>query len=524
MNRQASPDPLTLEAARWADQLCDRYETAWHAGDPLTIETLLSEAPPEAHAAAFAELLLLDLELRSRRGEEPDEAEYRHRFPQYGSLIGRIMARTRRSTSRQVLGPYLLLEQLGAGGMGVVWKATDRRIGRIVALKVLRSDHLAGLPPERGCPLSARFRREADATARLLHPNIIPIFEVGQAEGQFFYSMPYVEGRNLGQMLAAGPLPEREAAAIIEQVARGVHHAHTRGILHRDLKPKNILIDERSGAPCVADFGLAKRLDGPSEATETGHLVGTPSYMAPEQIDASAKVQVACDIYGLGSTLYAALTGRPPFHGDTIPETLHQVLSHDPIPPRTLNPAIGPDLETIVLKCLEKEPGQRYSSALDLADDLQRYLTGAPIFARPTGPVEFLWLWCRQHRTSVALAAALLVTLAGWFITLTMVMSFAEEKSTERSLVRRILPPLLVIVGVAFGSATFAIAFYLRRLWMARLPSGLSVRRTALPAVSNPTPQLPYPAGWLAEDLTPHDSLPTPKPGGLLRPDLPGTA
>jgi serine/threonine-protein kinase len=281
-----------------------------------------------------------------------------------------------------VFGDYELFEELGQGGMGVVFRARELQRGRVVALKRL-------LHGSRASPQDVeRFRSEAMAASHLAHPHIVPVFQVGEHEGQPFFTMPYIEGTTLARKLAGGPMIGLEAARLLIPVCRAIQSAHDRGILHRDLKPSNILID-RSGHPYVSDFGLAKRLDVQADQflTPSGALVGTPGYMPPEQAGSALRrgpLGQGCDVYSLGAILYHMLTGRPPFQAPGFVETLMLVLEQDPVPPRVLNPRVSPDLEMIILRCLQKQPDLRYRSAAELAQDLEAFLRDEPVSARST--------------------------------------------------------------------------------------------------------------------------------------------
>src|SRR5882672_2364267 len=308
----------------------------------------------------------------------------------------------------RAFGDYELLEEVARGGMGIVYRARHLSLDRIVAVKMLLFGPLSS--PE----FVKRFRAEASASASLLHPNIVAVHEVGVHQGQQYFAMDYVEGQSLAKLLASGPLPARRAAGYLKTIAEAIHYAHERGILHRDLKPSNVLIDARD-QPRVTDFGLARRLEGDSELTVTGQVLGSPNYMPPEQATAKrGKVSRRSDVYSLGAMLYHLLTGRPPFVGEVLTDTLEQVLNSEPVSPRLLNPSVPRDLETICLKCLEKEPDKRYAAAQMLADELGRFLNREPVQARAVTRSERLWRWCRRKpalASFIATTALLLMTV-----------------------------------------------------------------------------------------------------------------
>jgi WD40 repeat protein len=315
-----------------------------------------------------------------------------------------------------LLGDYELLEELGQGGAGRVYRARQRRLGRVVALKVIRAG-AAATGDDR-----LRFRTEAEAAARLDHPNIVPVYEIGEHDGQPYLAQRYVEGGPLSRHLGSFRDDPAAAAGLVAALARAVHHAHQRGVLHRDLKPGNVLLEWRPGVsgpptPHVADFGLARLLDQDSALTRTGDLVGTPSYMAPEQASGGAAITTATDVHGLGAILYALLTGRPPFTGPTVLDTLEQVRRREPDRPRRLNAKVDRDLDTVCRTCLAKDPRRRYVSALALAEDLENWLGHRPIAARPAGTGERLVKWVRRHPAAAAFtclsAVMVLAVLAG---------------------------------------------------------------------------------------------------------------
>jgi WD40 repeat protein len=298
-------------------------------------------------------------------------------------------------------GEYELLEEIARGGMGVVYRARQVRLNRIVALKMILAGQFAGQIEV------LRFRAEAEAAANLRHPGIVAIHEIGEEEGQHYFSMDFVQGRNLAEIIKEGPLPSRQAARYTQAIAEAIHYAHQQGVLHRDLKPSNILIDEND-QPRITDFGLAKRVRADFGLTVTGQLLGSPSFMPPEQTSGkSAKIGPPGDVYGIGAILYDLVTGRPPFQAETIDAVLVQLREADPVAPRLLNPSVSPDLETICVKCLEKEPARRYPTAQALADELGRFLRDEPIEARPIGAPSKVWRWCRR-KPALALMVLLL--------------------------------------------------------------------------------------------------------------------
>ncbi|HOY60017.1 MAG TPA: serine/threonine-protein kinase, partial [Verrucomicrobiota bacterium] len=376
------------------------------------------------------------------------------------------------------VGDYELLEEIGRGGMGVVYKARQISLDRIVALKLILGGRLAGRDQ------AHRFRAEAQAAANLQHPNIVAIHEVGEHAGQLFYAMDYIEGKNLASVISDLRFEisnHTRSVSWMKTVAAAVHYAHEQGILHRDLKPANIIIDQHD-QPRITDFGLAKRIEvlpsggqiggGPgispssggepaeagtttaatsdlgvvaevnaqrstsnsplstldSQITLSGQVLGSPSYLSPEMAEGKrAAVGVASDVYSLGAVLYHLLTGRPPFQGETLTALLRQVIETDPVAPRRLNPSIPRDLETICLKCLDKEPRRRYSTALEVADELGRFLADEPIRARPASRAERLWRWCRRNPKLAGALGAVVLSLVLGLVTTTWQMRRAQK-------------------------------------------------------------------------------------------------
>jgi tetratricopeptide (TPR) repeat protein len=409
--------------------LLDDQSGCWRRGERVPVESFLDRRPGlSCDNDTALDLICHEILLRCRRGERPTPEEYARRFPHFAkqlrahfevheALINDEAPTVldvrppvpQAMTEAPVVDGYEVIGELGRGGNGVVYRA--RRIGlkRLTALKVLRGGAAAD-PRE-----AARLRGEAMALARIGHPNIIQIYEVGETVGRPFLALEFAPGGSLEARLRVGTQPARDAAALLETLARAIHAAHQAGVVHRDLKPANVLFAE-DGTPKIADFGLAKRLNSDDAQTCSGDILGTPNYMAPEQARGhSAAAGPEADVYALGAILYELLTGRPPFEGETVWDTLEQVIGWEPPPPRQLVPKLPRDLETICLKCLRKDPTRRYSGADKLADDLTHFLAGKPILARPTPVWERTWKWIRRRPAAsagVALALALTAALA----------------------------------------------------------------------------------------------------------------
>ncbi len=462
------------------DAACDRFEKAWRSGQRPDIAEFLADVPVNARAQLFRDLLSLDLEYRRRLGEQPETRSYCERFPEFAAPAANALA-SLPSQSTNILGEgknasrsptigssaipgtpgtdqlgfslhepqdfgaagFEVLGELGRGGMGVVLKARQAALNRTVALKVVKSGAFASEAE------LIRFQSEAEAVAQLDHPNIVPIYEVGKCRGQHFFSMKLVNGTSLDRRLEEFARDPRASARLVATVAQAVHHAHQRGILHRDLKPANVLVDE-DGEPHVTDFGLAKRLDGSPDATQSGAILGTPSYMSPEQASGSrGAISTSTDVYGLGTILYALLAGRAPFAGTTLIDTLEMVRNQTPEPPRLLNPRVPRDLETICLKCLEKEPHRRYQSAQALAEDLDRWLSGLPILARPASAVTRFIFWCRRNPALAAMAALLLLALSSGMAGITWKWREADRQRNQAEARKRASDPAPAGRGVA---------------------------------------------------------------------------
>jgi tetratricopeptide (TPR) repeat protein len=497
-----SPDRLTTEAAEQLRLACGELERRLCAGEPCRAEEFFATYPALAeHADAALELIYTEFIVRRHLGQRSTPEEWLARFPRWqddlrqlfevhhlagDTVLGspppcpssapadsapRACAGLRRSSASGAgtgrrLGAYELLEEIGHGGMGVVYKARQAGLGRVVALKLIRAGEHAGAAE------LVRFQAEAEAIARLSHPNIVQVYEVGEQDGQPFFSLELVEGGSLDQKLAGKPWPARPAAQLIETLAGAVQHAHERGVVHRDLKPANVLLASSRRAsslacpaeegkqgclpyeavPKITDFGLAKLLEGGPGLTPTEAILGTPSYMAPEQARGRTKeVGPAADCYALGAILYECLTGRPPFQAESSLDALQQVLSEEPVSPRRLVAGLPRDLEVICLKCLEKDAKKRYGSAAALADDLQRFLASQPIRARPPGALYRFGKFAGRHKAAVAGVAsvflALVVGIVGTSVGLARARQEAERARRAEGEARQLLAESFVRTG-----------------------------------------------------------------------------
>jgi serine/threonine protein kinase len=443
--REGAELPSTL--VRRAERECDRFEAAWKAGQRPDLEDHLGAVPEAERSALLRELLLLEVDYRRLAGEQPRAEEFLARFPDLdrvwlAGVLSTVLTRaatvpdgdsagaTGDALIGRRIGPYLIEQRIGSGGMGSVYRAQREDAYRQrVALKVIR-------PGLGGREALRRFQTERQVLAELEHPHIARLLDGGCTDdGRPWFVMEDIDGEPLHRYCEGRQLGTRERVELLRRVCAAVQHAHARGVLHRDLKPDNVLVTAE-GTPRVTDFGLAKRLDSESEQTASGMPLGTPAYMAPEQAAGKrAAVGAATDVYGLGAILYELLTGRPPFRGETPWDMLRQVQTEEPVPPSQLHPKLARDLETICQKCLRKDPARRYSTVADLADDLGRFLRGEPIRARPVSLAERLWRWCRRNPAVAAVAALLLTATVVLAIGLAVVNNARQEtwKALERS-------------------------------------------------------------------------------------------
>lgn len=439
----------TIRRAKHFDAICDEFELQFSAENRPSIESYLERVDGHEMPTLLVELIAIEMHYRRQNGESITFSEYQTRFPGLSAsrLEGTIQhaeqgnspktpaadqptinsprSITAKGESQLVkyFGDYELLDMIARGGMGVVYRARQVSLNRIVALKMILSGEFASKAEV------DRFYSEAKAAALLDHPGIVPIYEVGEYEGKHFFSMTYVEGSSLAAKLNDGPLEPKQAACTMLEVSHAVHYAHEQGVIHRDLKPSNILLDLQ-GRPRVTDFGLAKRITENTGITLSGQVLGTPSYMPPEQAAGQINtIGPASDVYSLGAVIYSLTTGRPPFQAASSIDTLRQVVEKAPVAPRQLNSAIPRDLETIILKCLEKSLPRRYGTAKELSDELQRFVEGRPIVARPIGRVAKLRRWCRRQPMVASLLAAVFLSL---ILGIGVSSYFAIKESKER--------------------------------------------------------------------------------------------
>lgn len=459
----------------------------WQRGDRVTVQSYLAKYPALASDdLALTDLVCSEIALRRAHGESPSLDDYRN-YPQCAEALCKqftliqndpletvrireaplpslnadfatintdfatiqvesqgelLVTHQAEMTGYPKIPGFEILGELGRGGMGLVYRAKQISANRIVALKVVRNELLDAMPMDTRASTLERFRTEAQAAAHLQQDNLVSVYEIGEVPSATlgacplrYYAMRFVEGRSLFEIVRDGPLENRRAATYMAPVARALQSAHEQGILHRDLKPHNIMVDDKSERPLVTDFGLAKFVEGQDALTYAGEVMGTPSYMSPEQAQDAGKVTASADLYSLGATLYHLLTGRAPFQASNIAETIRQIIDKEPVALRQLNASIDRDLETICLKCLRKNPSGRYASCAALADDLELYLSGRPIIARPVGTIERVWRWCHRNPipaaltgTAIALAFATMLSIVIGYRNTTAALAASESR------------------------------------------------------------------------------------------------
>jgi len=438
------------------DRIADLFEADLKAGRRPDLDHLLDQVDAGSRARLLLELVLVSLEYtgtapyretdctasEGERSLNPSHSEQSTAHGAYSSQTAQppgVADGKATPVPSDAIAGYELLNELGRGGMGIVYRARQLSVDRLVALKVIQSSRLGSTDETRRSLLLERFRTEAKAASRLDHENIATVYEIGEFGDCPYYAMRLIEGTSLGKLVQAGPLSPDRAARYLAPIARTIGKLHASGVVHRDLKPSNILIEEATDIPVLTDFGLAKLIDAEHNVTLSDEGFGSPPYMAPEQLMHATSVTGAADIYSLGATLYHLLTGRPPFQAATVAEIARQILFCEPVPVRQLDSSIGRDLETICLKCLEKDEDRRYKTATDLADDLQRFLDRRPVVARPTGTFGRLWRWCRRNPSWTVLVVCFLVVLSANAVTSTIMYIQQQVASSmaSRALVDR---------------------------------------------------------------------------------------
>jgi len=422
-------ETLSVEVLERIDSICVDFENALRCSD-ARLEDYLACIAASDRAHLFRELLAVELEWQFPNAF-PEPNRYYKRFPDYRLLIDSVYEKIkmhRRGVAGILprrFGHFELLELLGQGGMGLVYRANQlegERVIRTVALKVIRPDRL-------GVALMRRFLTEREVTAQLEHRHIVRVYEVGRVDSQYFFSMELVSGQSLDTLLRQQPIGNRESAELTTKIADALDFVHTtRRVIHRDVKPRNILMNE-DREPFLADFGLAKDLSSNQEMTEAGELLGTAPFMSPEQALRQKSISPASDIYSLGATLYAMLTGRPPFQAASVAETLHQVIHSEPVPPRQLNPGIARELNAICMKCLEKRTNDRFSSASALRAELDRYLDGKPLTIQRVSAFRSSWRWCKQNAAAASLMFAVVLFLSA--ISLVATFGYASTRAAR---------------------------------------------------------------------------------------------